>query len=99
MAVLTGIQFLFTGRVQQYIIGGEDRPLTMLEGMGAGLIGGAVSGVAAGPLELVMVCVLFFFILVFVCACLLAFFCLHLNFVFFEYFVTTNTTHNNTIKY
>jgi len=55
MAVLTGLQFPLTGVVTSLITGGERRRLASSEMVTAGFLGGALSGLACGPMELVMI--------------------------------------------
>merc|ERR550525_500520 len=55
LAVLTGIQFQFTGFAQKFFTGGEVRPLTPTEEVIAGFTGGAISGPACCVLELTMI--------------------------------------------
>lgn len=55
MAVLTGLQFPLTGAVSKAITGGESRTLSKVEQISAGFIGGAISGLACAPMELVMI--------------------------------------------
>jgi hypothetical protein len=55
MSVLTGLQFPLTGAVTNVITGGESRKLKMSEMIASGFIGGAISGVVCGPMELVMI--------------------------------------------
>lgn len=55
MAILTGLQFPLTGAVQKVFTGGEIRKLSKGEQIGSGFIGGAISGFACAPMELVMI--------------------------------------------
>ncbi|KAJ8604972.1 hypothetical protein CTAYLR_006904 [Chrysophaeum taylorii] len=55
MAVLTGLQFPLTGMVTKVITGGQERQMTGVETIGAAFAGGALSGIACGPMELVMI--------------------------------------------
>ena len=55
MSILTGLQFPLTGLVSSAITGGADRRLTDGEMIGSGFLGGALSGFACGPMELVMI--------------------------------------------
>ena len=55
MSVLTGIQFPLTGMVSNAVTGGADRQLSKGERIGAGFIGGALSGFACAPMELSMI--------------------------------------------
>lgn len=55
MGVVTGFQFFTVGSVQQLFLRGESRSLTSQEEIGAGFIGGALSGVPCGFMELVMI--------------------------------------------
>ena len=54
-AFITGTQFFSTGYVKRALTGGENRRLTNLETIGAALVGGSISGVVCGPLELIMI--------------------------------------------
>lgn len=55
MSVLTGLQFPLTGMVTNAITGGEKRKLKMSEMIASGFVGGAISGLVCGPMELVMI--------------------------------------------
>lgn len=55
MGILTGLQFPLTGAVTKAITGGAERALTGVEELSAALIGGAISGLACGPMELMMI--------------------------------------------
>jgi len=55
MAVLTGLQFISTGWVKNIITGGANRELSASEAFAAALAGGALSGLACCPMELVMI--------------------------------------------
>ena len=55
MSVLTGIQFPLFGMVSKAITGGEDRKLKSFEQIAAGFVGGAFSGFACAPMELVLI--------------------------------------------
>lgn len=55
MAILTGLQFPFTGAVTKVFTGGADRRLTNAEQIASGFIGGCLSGFACAPMELVMI--------------------------------------------
>jgi solute carrier family 25 (mitochondrial carnitine/acylcarnitine transporter), member 20/29 len=55
MSILTGLQFPLTGLVSGAITGGAERRLTDGEMIGSGFVGGALSGFACGPMELVMI--------------------------------------------
>jgi len=55
MAVLTGIQFQFSGVAQKFLTGGEERELSPLEEISAGAAGGLVSAPACSLLELTMI--------------------------------------------
>lgn len=55
MATLTGIQFISTGYVKKLITGGVERNISTKEKIGAATIGGMLSGLAAGPMELIMI--------------------------------------------
>lgn len=55
MAILTGLQFPLTGIIQKAITGGVNRRLTDAETIGSGFMGGAISGLACAPMELVMI--------------------------------------------
>ncbi|EGD78330.1 hypothetical protein PTSG_09396 [Salpingoeca rosetta] len=51
MSVLTGLQFPLTAMTKKLITGGE-RPLTAVEQVTSGFVGGLISGVVCSPLEL-----------------------------------------------
>lgn len=53
--ILTGLQFPLTGAVSKTITGGETRKLEPAEQIFAGFMGGAISGLACAPMELVMI--------------------------------------------
>ncbi|KAJ1446145.1 mitochondrial carrier domain-containing protein [Pelagophyceae sp. CCMP2097] len=55
MSVLTGLQFPLTGMVTNAITAGTPRKLTANETIFAALTGGTLSGIACGPMELVMI--------------------------------------------
>lgn len=55
MSILTGLQFPLTGAVTKVFTGGKSRRLSDVEQITAGFVGGAMSGVACAPMELVMV--------------------------------------------
>eukprot|EP01083_Nonionella_stella_P057727 151429_1 len=55
MATLTGIQFFGTGLIKRMIVGDTDRQLKNHEIMLSAFAGGAISGIACGPLELTMI--------------------------------------------
>lgn len=56
MAVLTGVQFPLTGLSQKLILGGQkNKELTDSEKIAAGFMGGALSGILCGPMELIMI--------------------------------------------
>lgn len=55
MAILTGLQFPLTGIVTKLITGGTERKMTGAETIGAAFAGGALSGLACGPMELIMI--------------------------------------------
>ena len=55
MSILTGLQFPLTGIVSKAITRGENRKLDSAEQIGAGFIGGALSGFVCAPMELVMI--------------------------------------------
>lgn len=55
MSVLTGLQFPLTGMVTKAITGGETRRLSFNEMVASAFVGGALSGIACGPMELVMI--------------------------------------------
>ena len=55
MSVLTGLQFPLTGMVTRTINGGSGRELGDGEKIIAGFTGGAISGIACAPMELVMI--------------------------------------------
>jgi solute carrier family 25 carnitine/acylcarnitine transporter 20/29 len=55
MAILTGVQFPLTGLCQSIITGGAKRKLGDGEQIAAGFMGGAISGLLCGPMELVMI--------------------------------------------
>eukprot|EP01127_Copromyxa_protea_P013554 TRINITY_DN366_c0_g1_i1.p1 TRINITY_DN366_c0_g1~~TRINITY_DN366_c0_g1_i1.p1 ORF type:complete len:283 (+),score=38.08 TRINITY_DN366_c0_g1_i1:182-1030(+) len=55
MAVLTGLQFPLTGMMTRLLTGGKTRRLSDAEIMCASLCGGAISGIACAPMELVMI--------------------------------------------
>lgn len=55
MAVLSGLQFPLTGMVTRVMTRGEVRRLSDTEQIGAGFIGGVLSGLACAPMELVMI--------------------------------------------
>ena len=55
VCILTGLQFPLTGAVRNVITGGKERRLTDMEQIGAGFIGGVISGVVCAPMELVMI--------------------------------------------
>jgi len=55
MAVLTGIQFFATGKIAGMFTGNTPRPLNSSETIAAAFMGGAISGIACGPMELVMI--------------------------------------------
>lgn len=55
MGIITGLQFPVTGAVTKVITGGAERPLTGPEEVSAAVVGGAISGLACGPMELVMI--------------------------------------------
>ena len=55
MSVLTGLQFPLTGMVTNAINGGSGSRLSDGEQIAAGFLGGAISGVACAPMELVMI--------------------------------------------
>ncbi len=54
-ALITGTQFITTGAVKRVLTGGEQRRLSDAETVGAALVGGAISGLICGPLELLMI--------------------------------------------
>ena len=53
--VLTGLQFPLTGIVTTAITGNKRRPLSATEQISAGFVGGALSGIACAPMELVLI--------------------------------------------
>lgn len=55
MAVLTGLQFPLTSLMSSLITRGEHRRMTNAEMVGASFLGGAFSGLACGPMEVVMI--------------------------------------------
>ena len=55
MSVLTGIQFPLFGMISNVFTGGEGRKLTSGEQISAGFFGGALSGFACAPMELVLI--------------------------------------------
>ena len=55
MSVLAGLQFPLTGAVKKLVTGGEERELSMTEMILSGFAGGAISGVACAPMELVVI--------------------------------------------
>lgn len=55
MIVITGVQFPLTGAVSRLITGGQPRPLTEREKIGAAFSGGAISGLVCAPMELIMI--------------------------------------------
>jgi len=56
MAVLTSLQFISTGKIAAFITKGDtSRKLKPAEQISAAFLGGAFSGVACGPIELVMI--------------------------------------------
>jgi solute carrier family 25 carnitine/acylcarnitine transporter 20/29 len=55
MAILTGLQFPLTGAVTKLFTGGENRRLTNAEQIASGFCGGALSGFACAPMELIMI--------------------------------------------
>jgi hypothetical protein len=55
MAILSAIQFPLTGLAQGMFTGGVTRKLRPEEQIGAGFIGGAISGIACAPMELVLI--------------------------------------------
>lgn len=55
MSVLTGIQFPLFGMISNAFTKGQDRKLTSVEQISAGFLGGAFSGIACAPMELVLI--------------------------------------------
>ena len=55
MSILTGLQFPLTGAVQSVITAGSPRQLSPSETVSSAFLGGALSGVACAPMELVMI--------------------------------------------
>eukprot|EP00602_Paraphysomonas_sp_CaronLab_P003453 CAMPEP_0185025550 /NCGR_PEP_ID=MMETSP1103-20130426/8462_1 /TAXON_ID=36769 /ORGANISM="Paraphysomonas bandaiensis, Strain Caron Lab Isolate" /LENGTH=240 /DNA_ID=CAMNT_0027558771 /DNA_START=52 /DNA_END=771 /DNA_ORIENTATION=+ len=55
MSVLTGLQFPLTGIVTNVITGGQNRKLSASEQISSGFAGGALSGFACAPMELVLI--------------------------------------------
>jgi hypothetical protein len=55
MAVLTGLQFPLTGALTRFVTGGKERRLTEAEMVSTAFWGGAISGVACAPMELIMI--------------------------------------------
>mmetsp|Transcript_11433 Transcript_11433/g.23999 ORF Transcript_11433/g.23999 Transcript_11433/m.23999 type:complete len:277 (+) Transcript_11433:90-920(+) len=55
MGGLTGLQFYLSGFIQKQITAGSPRSLTAAEEMGAGFLGGAISGLPCCVMELVMI--------------------------------------------
>lgn len=55
MSILSGLQFPLTALVTSVITKGEQRRLTDGEQIGAAFVGGALSGLVGGPMELVMI--------------------------------------------
>jgi hypothetical protein len=55
MSVLTGIQFPLFGVISHLFTGGGSRKLTATEQISAGFLGGALSGIACAPMELVLI--------------------------------------------
>mmetsp|Transcript_13296 Transcript_13296/g.21768 ORF Transcript_13296/g.21768 Transcript_13296/m.21768 type:complete len:271 (-) Transcript_13296:207-1019(-) len=55
MSVLTGIQFPLFGMISNAFTRGENRKLTSVEQISAGFFGGAMSGFACAPMELVLI--------------------------------------------
>lgn len=55
MGVMTGLQFPLTGAVTSVITRGEIRRLSNTEMVTSGFLGGAISGIACGPMELVLI--------------------------------------------
>eukprot|EP00633_Aureoumbra_lagunensis_P002789 CAMPEP_0197294322 /NCGR_PEP_ID=MMETSP0890-20130614/32041_1 /TAXON_ID=44058 ORGANISM="Aureoumbra lagunensis, Strain CCMP1510" /NCGR_SAMPLE_ID=MMETSP0890 /ASSEMBLY_ACC=CAM_ASM_000533 /LENGTH=264 /DNA_ID=CAMNT_0042769673 /DNA_START=103 /DNA_END=897 /DNA_ORIENTATION=+ len=55
MAILTGLQFPLTGMCTKLITGGKEREMNSAETISAALMGGALSGLACGPMELIMI--------------------------------------------
>jgi len=54
-ALITGTQFFSTGYIKHTMTGGVERRLTNLETVSAALVGGCISGLVCGPLELLMI--------------------------------------------
>lgn len=55
MALLTGLQFPLTGLMTSMITRGEQRRLSNAEMVGSSFMGGAFSGLACGPMEVIMI--------------------------------------------
>lgn len=55
MAVLTGLQFPLTAVATSMFTGGEQRRLTNFEMIASSFVGGAISGLACGPMEVIMI--------------------------------------------
>jgi hypothetical protein len=55
MSILTGLQFPLTGMVANVMTGGANRQMSGSEQIGAGFLGGAISGLACAPMELSMI--------------------------------------------
>lgn len=55
MAILTGLQFPLTGAVRSLMTGGKVREMSAAEQVASGFVGGALSGVACAPMELVLI--------------------------------------------
>jgi hypothetical protein len=55
MGILTGLQFPLAGAVTKMFTGGVDRRLSPWEQIASGFAGGALSGFACAPMELVMI--------------------------------------------
>lgn len=55
MSVSTGIQFPLFGMISNIFTRGENRKLTSTEQISAGFLGGALSGIACAPMELVLI--------------------------------------------
>jgi len=55
MGVLTGLQFISTGWIKSIITGGKEREMNVGEMVLSGFMGGALSGLACCPMELVMI--------------------------------------------
>jgi len=55
MSILSGVQFPITGAVSKAVTGGADRPMSPVEKVSSGFLGGAISGFLCAPMELIMI--------------------------------------------